>query len=121
MVFTRRAFVAAGGFDPAFGPGLRFRCEDIDLVARASHAGETGAYLPELLVYHHHGRRPGAALAALRQQNAHGRGAYYAKCILRGQWRFLAGAAWRSAAPWRWRYVPQEIRGALDYWRGRAG
>jgi hypothetical protein len=119
MVLTRRAFEMAGGFDPEFGPGLRFRCEDIDLVARASFAGVTGAYLPGLLVYHHHGRKPGAQTEALRRQNAHGRGAYYAKCIRRGQRRYLLGWAWRSAAPWRWRFVPLEIRGALDYLRSR--
>lgn len=119
MVLTRRAFEAAGGFDPEFGPGLRFRCEDIDLVARASFAGVTGAYLPELVVYHHHGRKPGAQTEALRRQNAHGRGAYYAKCIRRGQRRYLLGWAWRSAAPWRWRFVPLEIRGAFDYLRSR--
>ena len=116
MVFTRQAFEAVGGFDPAFGPGLAFRCEDIDLVARASHAGFTGACIPELLVEHHHGRRPGAALATLRRQNAHGRGAYYAKCIARGQRGFRLGWFLRSAMPWRWRYIPQELRGARD-WR----
>jgi GT2 family glycosyltransferase len=115
MVFTRRAFLAAGGFDPEFGPGLRFRCEDIDLVARASHAGFTGAYLPELLVYHDHGRQPGAATAALRRQNWHGRGAYYAKCLQRGQYRFLFGWLLRSAAPWRWVAIPHELRGAREY------
>lgn len=117
MVMTRRAFEAAGGFDPEFGPGLAFRCEDIDLVARASHAGFTGAYLPQLLVYHHHGRKPGVATDALRRQNAHGRGAYYAKSIRRGQYRYLLGWAARSAAPWRWRYLAEEIRGALEYRR----
>ena len=116
MVITRQAFEAAGGFDPAFGPGLAFRCEDIDLVARVSQAGYTGAYIPELLVQHHHGRRPGPALESLRRQNAHGRGAYYAKCIRRGQRGVRLGWLLRRAMPWRWRFVPQELRGARD-WR----
>jgi GT2 family glycosyltransferase len=119
MVMTRRAFEAAGGFDPAFGPGLAFRCEDVDLVARASFAGVTGAYLPALVVYHHHGRKPGAEALALRRQNAHGRGACYLKCILRGQHAYALGWAWRSAAPWRWRFIPQELRGARDWLRAR--
>lgn len=121
MLMTRAAFAAAGGFDPEFGPGLAFRCEDVDLVARASFAGVTGAYLPDLVVSHDHGRMPGPEAEALRRQNAHGRGACYAKCIARGQHVYALGWAWRSAAPWRWRFIPEELRGAREYLASRAG
>ncbi|MBM4196668.1 MAG: glycosyltransferase [Gammaproteobacteria bacterium] len=117
MVVSRAVFERIGGFDAALGPATRFRCEDIDLCARASAAGFTGAYLPSLLVHHHHGRKAGPGTEALKQANAHGRGAYYAKRIRAGDWNYLAGWIGRSLAPWRLRFVPQELRGAREYWQ----
>lgn len=115
MLVLREVFERTGPFDEEMGAGARFRCEDIDLLGRASVAGFTGAYLPSLVVHHHHGRKPGPATDALHRANAHGRGAYYAKFIRDGHLRWLLGWAWRSAAPWRLREVPEEIRGAREY------
>ncbi|HEY6948266.1 MAG TPA: glycosyltransferase family 2 protein, partial [Gemmatimonadales bacterium] len=57
MAFRREVLEGIGGFDPMLGPGTPFICEDLDLAARASAAGWAGGYFPELLVYHHHGRK----------------------------------------------------------------
>ena len=119
MIVTRKVLEKAGRFDEEMGAGSRFRCEDIDLLGRASMAGFTGAFIPALVVYHHHGRKPGAGTDALHRANAHGRGAYYAKFILNGHLKYLLGWAWRSAAPWRMARIPDEIRGAREYARSR--
>jgi GT2 family glycosyltransferase len=84
MIFRREAIERIGSFDGRIGAGTPFRFEDVDLAARASFAGFTGAYVPELVVYHHHGRKPGAGLRSLRRANDRARGAYYLKMILVG-------------------------------------
>lgn len=119
MIVMRQVFDKVGPFDEEMGAGARFRCEDSDLLARASVAGFTGAFIPDLVVYHHHGRKPGPATDALHRANAHGRGAYYAKFIMKGHLRYLLGWAWRSAAPWRMARIPDEIRGAREYVKSR--
>jgi len=119
MVVARTVFDRVGTFDVELGAGARFRCEDSEFLARAALGGFTGAYIPELVVHHHHGRRPGPETAALHRLNAHGRGAYYARFLLDGHAGFLLGWARRSLAPWRLHQVPEEIRGALEYVRSR--
>lgn len=83
MVFHKKVVEKIGLFDPMFGAGTAFRCEDIDYCVRASLAGFTGAYVPELVVYHHHGRKPGNDIDELEKSNAYARGAYYTKFILK--------------------------------------
>lgn len=119
MLVAREVFDRVGAFDPDMGAGATFRCEDLEMLARASLGGFPGAYLPDLVVYHHHGRKPGPGTDALNRANAHGRGAYYAKFILEGHWSYLWGWMRRSAAPWRLGRIPAEVRGALDYARWR--
>ncbi|MFZ3211707.1 MAG: glycosyltransferase family 2 protein [Terriglobales bacterium] len=114
LIITRKVVDAIGGFDPMLGAGTRFRCEDIDYCARASLAGLAGAYVPELIVYHHHGRKPGKDIERLDSANDVARGAYYAKYIMRGQWGYLRN--WLTFMRWNpvattWR----ELRGALSY------
>lgn len=83
MVFQRNVVEKIGLFDPMFGTGTAFRCEDIDYCVRASLAGFTGAYIPDLVVYHHHGRKPGNDIDELEKRDAYARGAYYTKFILK--------------------------------------
>lgn len=78
MVVHRRVFEKVGGFHPQMGAGTSLRCEDVELLGRACMNGFHGAYLPQLVVYHHHRRKPGAEVEALRRQNDLARGAYYA-------------------------------------------
>lgn len=93
LVVHRDVFRSIGGFDPALGAGTRFRCEDIEFVARASMNGFTGAHVPELVVYHHHGRSTGSReLKQLVRSNDIARGAYYMSMILQGYQLYLS--AW---------------------------
>lgn len=115
MIVQRTVFERIGGFDPEFGAGTRFRCEDIDLVARASMAGFTGAHIPELVVYHHHGRKVGPQTRRLERENDYACGAYYAKFILNGHPSFIFGWLRLALRPWRVRGLYWELRGALDY------
>ena len=78
MVIHRDVIEKVGGFNPRLGAGTRLRCEDIELLGRASMNGFTGAHLPQLVVYHHHRRKPGPEIAQLREQNDIARGGYYA-------------------------------------------
>jgi glycosyltransferase involved in cell wall biosynthesis len=84
MAMRRDVLRRLGGFDPSLGAGTRFRCEDIDLCARALARGHRGAHLPEVVVWHAHGRR-GAELAALRRANERATGAFIAKRVLDGE------------------------------------
>lgn len=94
MAFRRAVLEAAGGFDPAMGPGAPFNCEDVDAAARASALGAAGGYFPGPVVRHHHGRRAGPAVAALERSYAHGRGAYHLALLLRRGARRHAARAW---------------------------
>ena len=91
LIVHRRVFDEIGLFDTDLGAGTPFRCEDIDLVARASHAGFSGAHVPELVVYHDHGRKPGEDIRALDAANDYASGAYYAKFLRRGHLSYLRG------------------------------
>ncbi len=116
MAFRREVLEAIGTFDPRLGPGTPFICEDVDLAARASASGWAGGYFPELLVYHHHGRKTDAERAALARDYGWGRGAYFAKFILdrRTSLLYLRRCYWH----WRavsFRVVRQEAWGAVQY------
>ena len=92
MAFRRETLESIGGFDENFGTGTRFGCEDIDALAHALWSGISGAYDPRPTVYHHHGRKTRADEIKLKRKYDIGRGAYYAKFILRrdSRWQYLA-------------------------------
>lgn len=101
MVVHRDVVERIGGFDPMLGAGTAFRSEDIDYLARASIAGFAGAYVPALVVHHHHGRKPGRELRALMHANDVARGAFFAKLVAMGRREYAE--AWRrlSLRPWK--------------------
>ena len=78
MVIHRSVFDKIGGFNVNLGAGTSMRCEDIELLGRASMNGFAGAYLPQLVVYHHHKRKAGIEAQQIREANDIARGAYYA-------------------------------------------
>jgi hypothetical protein len=88
MIVRRDVFDVTGPFDPELGAGREFRCEDAEFIARASMHGFSGAHVPELVVYHHHGRKA-ADVPAHVQGNHFARGAYYAIMLGRRQWKYL--------------------------------
>jgi len=118
MVFRRRAVETIGGFDPELGAGTRFRVEDVDYFARASLAGLSGAFVPQLVVFHHHGRRTGPELAALRRADDFARGAFYAKFLLMRYGRYArewSWQTWRSVRQGELRPFVRELQGAAAY------
>lgn len=58
MAFRRSAIESVGTFDERMGPGLPLSGdEDNDLIFRMIKAGMIGRYSPEIVVWHHYGRR----------------------------------------------------------------
>lgn len=80
MCFRRTTLEAIGAFDTRFA---KFSSADIATVACASWAGISGAYDPRPTVFHHHRRKTKKQSRRLRRFYAIGRGAYYAKFIIR--------------------------------------
>lgn len=117
MAFRRKVIEQIGGFDPLFGVGGCFgSAEDVEFQARASAGGWKGGYFPGPVVFHHHGRKPGAAIRALRRGYAHGGGAYFAKFILNRQTRLLYAKHWWWQTKWQFRGVfLRELLGASHY------
>lgn len=96
LAFRREALAASGGFDPDFGAGTPFPCEDVDAVAAVMWAGYAARYDPRPTVRHHHGRSP-QDIPALAAGYDRGRGAYYAKYAARAEMRDAYLRAWRTA------------------------
>ncbi len=112
----RAALLRIGAFDPRLGAGTVARTgEDLDLFRRLLKAGVRIRYQPDVLVLNAHGHRERAALAALGRAHAIGRGAFYAKHILRGDAQILMIAVWEirtSLAYRRWPLLAGLARGA---------
>ena len=84
MAFTRRTIELVGTFDTTLGAGTRVGgAEDMDFLYRAFRRALKIVYVPEVLVYHHHGRRTAAQVARLRRNYTLGRGALLCKYLLR--------------------------------------
>jgi len=80
LAVARAVFETIGLFDENFGPGAPFRAaEETDLVYRAFKAGVPILYIPDLVVYHHHGRKKISDIAKLNWYYQLGNGALHAK------------------------------------------
>lgn len=102
MAFRRSALVAIGGFDPDFGAGATLpSAEDTELLFRALKQGLKLVYCPEVLASHDHGRRTQAQVDALFRSYVVGRGAMYAKHILKLDKSMLRMAYWEMGNTWR--------------------
>lgn len=122
MFFLRKVFDVAGMFNEGMGAGTPFPCEDIDMAARASHSGFTGARLPGFTIFHHHGRKRGSLDAEKTVASYDfGRGAYYGSLLSSGlgsTWSYwgrdsLGGAKLPSDV--QLRKLSRELRGASEY------
>jgi GT2 family glycosyltransferase len=95
MAFRTQVYQAIGGFDIRLGPGCRCdAAEDVDFIYRAYKKGFRIEYIPEVLVYHNHGRRTDAEIQKLNRNYVIGRGAFYCKHILKGDMEVLRMAYW---------------------------
>lgn len=116
-MFVRRELAARlGGFDVRLGAGTRFRCEDIDYIARAA-ALARGAHLPDLVVHHDDQRDEGQA-KAVRRANAVAAGAFYAKQSSRNALGYLRDEIQRVVLGGHPRQALHEVRGFLAFLRG---
>lgn len=117
MAFRRRTLDEIGGFDPLFGSGALFAVEDTDAAARASLRGWAGCYAPEMVVFHHHGRKA-ADVPALWKSYDLGRGAYHMKLLLRERawlWFLRGNLSMLKRLPARPGSVVQELIGEVRY------
>jgi glycosyltransferase involved in cell wall biosynthesis len=112
----RKAIETVNGFDELFGAGTRFPCEDVDILARISAAGWSGAYDPRPLIYHHHRRKTESDAAQLIVQYDRGRGAYYAKCLMNASLRnvYLKNLFWKLRSQ-NIRTTYREFAAAMEY------
>ncbi len=101
MAFRREVIENVGGFDADFGAGAPLvSAEDIEFIFRGIRKHQKLVYCPDLLVTHDHGRRTQDQADALMKSYLVGRGAMYAKHILRGDFQMmrLAGRELRQNA-----------------------
>ncbi|MEJ0038438.1 MAG: glycosyltransferase [Gammaproteobacteria bacterium] len=90
MAFRREVIDLIGGFDADFGAGgPLISAEDIEFIFRGIRKGQKLIYSPDLLVTHDHGRRTQAQVDALMKTYLIGRGAMYAKHILRFDFQMM--------------------------------
>jgi glycosyltransferase involved in cell wall biosynthesis len=84
MTMRRALAERIGPFNENFGPGSRIGSgEDTDYIFRTYLDGTTIEYVPDMTVFHHHGRKTVAAGYALWRMYMIGSGAVYSKYILR--------------------------------------
>jgi glycosyltransferase involved in cell wall biosynthesis len=80
LVVPRAVFERIGLFDEDFGVGARFRGgDDADFVYRAFKAGVPILYIPDLVIYHYHGRNKKSDILKLNWSYQIGNGALHAK------------------------------------------
>ncbi len=92
MSFAREIVARIGLMDERFGAGATFpSADESDYIHRAYKAGAQVLYCPELLAYHHHGRRDPAEIRKLFDGYMIGDGALFAKHWNNGLLRCLAG------------------------------
>ena len=117
MAFRADWLRQLGRFDTDIGPGSPIGvAEDLDMLYRAVRTGGQIEYVPGLLVQHNHGRRSPDQLRAVYAGYYAGRGAFYAKYILRRDALVLRWAYWESVKLLRPR--PEALRLGL-YRRSR--
>ncbi len=119
----RAALARIGAFDPRLGAGTRAcAAEDLDLFRRLLRAGARIRYEPDVLVQHAHGHRELTYLAEFARAHAVGRGAFYAKHMLKGDAQILLIAGWEistALARRRWPLLAGLARGVWLRLTGR--
>jgi GT2 family glycosyltransferase len=84
MAMRRAVFERLGTFDERFGPGAVITSgSDADYVLRAYISGITIEYVPNMSVFHHHGRKQKLAGYKVMRGYAIGAGALYAKYVFK--------------------------------------
>ncbi len=131
LAIRRELVERVGLFDPDLGTGTRFgSAGDSDFFYRAWKAGEKLVYVPAMFVRHDHGRRSLEAKLKVSRDYVVGRGAFYAKHILRGDRDIVKAMYWElhedrrslfdRGDPLRWRHPRWLLEGFLRYTLMRA-
>ena len=94
MTMRRALADKIGLFDERFGPGTSLPGgDDVDYIFRAYLAGVRVEYVPDMVVFHHHGRRTSSAGHKLMRNYMVALGGQYAKYIFR-HFDFCRPAYW---------------------------
>lgn len=123
FAFRRTSLESIGGIDKMLGAGTPFPCEDIDAVAACLWASIPCRFEPTMVVRHHHGRKE-KDYPSLMESYDRGRGAYYAKYLLRGDSRGAYLSGWLKATfgdlhRGKLRTLRRELQSAARYLRAR--
>ncbi|GGW86956.1 glycosyltransferase [Alteromonas halophila] len=93
--FRRQVLEEVGGFDPLFGAGASFPCEDVDTISECIRHGFAGKYSPDIIVSHDHGRQSESDYQKLMHSYDVGRGAFYTKrVIMKPGQRYMYAKFW---------------------------
>ena len=101
MAFRRSAIDRVGGFDEYLPSAA-----DVGIVADVLQSGGAGIFDPNIVIYHHHGRKTQKQYHDLMVRYDIGRGAYYAKGLLQSNYRKAYMKGWMETskasinAPW---------------------
>jgi GT2 family glycosyltransferase len=100
MIVTRELLDRIGDYDEGMGPGAPVPIgEDIDLIYRAARNKVKILFVPDIVIYHDHGRDTDDAFVATYRLYSKGRGVYLAKHVLFGD-RFALKMAYWTLAQW---------------------
>lgn len=87
MTMHREVAALVGAFDERLGAGAPMQsAEDTDYVLRAFQLGIPVEYVPDMTVYHHHGRRTRRAIEKLHRSYSFGNGGLYVKHARNATW-----------------------------------
>ncbi|RAZ84698.1 glycosyltransferase family 2 protein [Mesorhizobium hawassense] len=101
MTMHRDVAARVGPFDERFGAGGALRsAEDTDYLVRAMLAGMPVEYVPDMTIFHHHGRRDRKAIDRLHRDYHFGNGALCLKHMHRAPW-LLRHFYWATRAATR--------------------
>ncbi|TPI07572.1 glycosyltransferase [Mesorhizobium sp. B4-1-3] len=101
MTMHREVAALIGPFDERFGAGGALRsAEDTDYLVRAMLAGMAVEYVPDMTIFHHHGRRDREAVDRLHRDYHFGNGALCLKHLGRAPW-LLRHFYWAARAALR--------------------
>jgi glycosyltransferase involved in cell wall biosynthesis len=118
FAFRRTALIAAKGFDVRFGAGRKYFCEDVDVMAEVLRLGWRGTYNPSVVVFHHHQRKLQTDADKLMRGYDKGRGAFYAKRLLKPNSAKIYINLWLRSLRWQPLGVTlREIIGAFEFWK----
>lgn len=83
MIIPRNIIAKLGLFDERFGAGAHYRsAEDTDMLYRAWREGIPVEYMPDMVIYHFHGRKTASEVKKLNSAYHYGNGALYSKYFL---------------------------------------